>query len=99
MVWATEHDGRFPTNFEFILQLNMQTPRLLICPSDTQNPLRKATNWSGIDPALSSYEIVTPAKSLSDTNSVFLRCKLHGHLGYGDGTVFDGVRRRGKFEQ
>jgi hypothetical protein len=54
------------------------------------------SRWAVFTPADSSYEIVTPGLKDGDTNGVFLRCRIHGYLGYADATVFDGVRRRTK---
>ena len=65
--------------------------RLMVCPADDSR--RCASGWSSFRPDNSSYEIVAPG-----TNSVFLRCRFHGHKSYADMTVFDGVRRRRKFE-
>jgi hypothetical protein len=45
-----------------------------------------------------TYEILAPGMRSDDTNIAFLRCTIHGHLGYSDSTVFDGVRRRHKFD-
>ena len=91
--WAEDHDHYLPTNF-LCLSNELSTPRLLTCPSDHASP--QAVDWSSFGTANSSYEIVSPRVVESDTNSVFFRCKVHGHLGYGDGTVFDGKRRRTK---
>jgi hypothetical protein len=31
-----------------------------------------------------------------DFSNAFFRCTIHGHLGFADGTMFDGIRRRTK---
>ena len=72
-------------------------PRILICPGDHSR--RPAASWASFTTNDSSYEIVTPGLRAWDSNGVFLRCKIHGHLGYGDATVFDGERRRTKVFQ
>lgn len=93
-MWASEHGGTFPTNF-ICMSNEVVTPRILSCL-----PARRArtSEWSAFTPDNCTYEIVTPGVRESATNTVFLRCSLHGHLGYPDMTVFDGIRRRGKFE-
>ena len=91
--WAEDHDGRLPSNL-LSMSNELITPMILVCPGDHSR--RPAAGWGVFTPADSSYEIVTPGLKVGDTNSVFLRCKIHGHLGYADATVFDGARRRTK---
>ena len=85
--WAEEHGGRFPTN---LLCMSNDFPliRRLICPGDTR--WHSATNKNGLTPAQSSYEIVYPGVSQDDTNSVFVRCRIHGYLGSTTRTLVDG---------
>ena len=33
------------------------------------------------------YEIVTPGIGIDNTSNVFIRCRIHGHVGYADGRV------------
>jgi hypothetical protein len=54
--------------------------------------------WSTFDERRCSYEIVNPGISESKPTNVFIRCKAHGHLGYVDGSVFDGKRRMSSHE-
>lgn len=89
-MWAEDHDGRFPTNF-ICLSNEVPTPMLFSCL-----PARRVSDWSAFKPENCTYEIVVPGVPESATNTAFLRCTIHGHLGYPDMTVFDGVRRRGK---
>jgi hypothetical protein len=73
----------------------LNNPIILICPGD--HVRKPATNWAAFTPENSSFEIVTSNLVDGDPNGVFLRCKIHGdHIGYSDGTVFDGIRRRTK---
>jgi hypothetical protein len=92
--WSDDHDGRFPPNL-VSMSNELGGPGILICPGDRSR--QRATNWASFTPESSSYEIVSPGLTNGDTNGVFLRCKIHGHLGYTDCTVFDGTRRRTKF--
>ena len=39
------------------------------------------------------YEIVAPGLGKEDTNTIFMRCKVHGNLGYSGTTVFDGTQK------
>ena len=92
------HDNQsssFPTNLMYLSEAPVPV-RLLVCPRDSSRT--PATNWASFTPDHSSYEIVSPGMAEGDTNSVFLRCRIHGYLSYGDRTVFDGVRRRQRFK-
>ena len=94
MLYANEHEGRFPTNFASF-QDELNTPKILRCSGDRSRI--RAENWKEFTDTNSSYEIVSANLRENDTNKVFIRCRVHGHLGYTDGTVFDGVRRRLKY--
>jgi hypothetical protein len=90
LLWAEDHGGYFPTNF-IMASNEIVTPQVL-----SSVPSRRVRSWSAFTPNNSTYEIVTPGVHRDDKNTVFLRCTIHGHLGYPDRTVFDGVRRRSK---
>ena len=92
--WAQDGDGHLPSDL-LCMSNEVASPRILVCPGDHFR--RPATNWASFTPDQSSFEIVTPHLLDGDTNGVFLRCKFHhDHLGYADGTVFDGSTRRTK---
>jgi hypothetical protein len=67
-------------------------PDIYICPGD--HARKTARNWAEFTTNTSSYEISATGIKVGDTNTVWLKCKLHGHLGYADMTVFDGKKRR-----
>jgi hypothetical protein len=93
--WAVDNSGKMPSDF-LSMSNELSTPRVLICDADRSR--RAASNWAGFTPDQSSYEIVKFDLRDGDTNGVFLRCRVHkDHIGYADGTVFDGIRRRTKF--
>ncbi len=92
-LWANDHDDHLPSDL-LSMSNEVTAIKILICPGD--HSLQPAASWAAFTPADSSYEIVTPGLRNGDTNGVFLRCKTHKHLGYADGTVVDGVRRRTK---
>ena len=85
---------RYPADLTYLS--NRLATKWMICPSDSSR--RAASDWSSFTPEHSSYELVTPSLVRTDTNSVFLRCRVHGHMAYSDHTVFDGTRRRHKFD-
>ena len=93
LIWADDRDGYLPSDI-LSMTTELGTPRILHCPGDHSRHV--AANWASFTLSQSSYEIVTAHLRVGDTNGVFLRCKVHGHLGYADATVFDGVRRRSK---
>jgi hypothetical protein len=93
-VWAEDHGGVTPTNF-LCMSNELSTPKILSCVLARRAHIK---GWAEFTCQDSAYEILAPGMRGDDTNTAYLRCKIHGHLGYIDSTVFDGVRRRHKFE-
>jgi hypothetical protein len=91
-MWATDHDAKLPSTLS-ALSNELATPKILAC-----HPALRVETWQELTPEHCTYEIDSPSLPVSATNTVFLRCRIHGHLGYSDSTVFDGVSRRRKFE-
>jgi hypothetical protein len=91
-MWAQDHDGHFPTNF-LSMSNELVTPKILSCLSERRTDL-----WSSLTASNCTYEVVSPGVSEGASDAVFIRCSVHGHVGYTDMTVFDGHRRRGKFD-
>lgn len=91
-VWAEDNHNMLPGNF-MVMSNELATTKVLICPADRSR--EPALNWASFTTNNSSYALVTPGAPWNSTNA-FLRCLIHGHLGYADGTVFDGKRRRTK---
>jgi hypothetical protein len=94
-LYASDHAGRFPTNFVSMKDFLMTT-KVLVCPSDGRR--KPAKSWETFTDENTSYLIVNPRVLDSAKDEVFIRCRVHGHVGYPDRTVFDGKRRRGKFQ-
>jgi hypothetical protein len=89
-MWAEDHDSSLPTSVS-AMSNEIVAAKILLCPGDH---VRKATtNWASLTSENTSYEIVTPGLHVSDTNRIFLRCKIHGFVCYADGSVFDGNRK------
>lgn len=96
-LWADEYGDRMPTNYECMThaqELPMTRANGWVCPGDERNPMARLRDWSNFNPAHASYEIVSPGVADTETNAVLFRCKIHGHLCYADGSVYDGVSRR-----
>ena len=93
-LWADDHGGFMPTNF-ICMKDEISAPKILSCVGARR---ARTENWADFTPENCTYEILAPGMRVDDTNCAFLRCTIHGHLGYSDSTVFDGVRRRHKFD-
>ena len=93
-IWAGENSNHLADNF-LCMSNELVTPKILICPGDknrkpTDSRAAFATNNC-------SYEILQPVLSADDGTNAYFRCLIHGHLGFADGTVFDGNRSRTKW--
>lgn len=77
LLFAGENNGTLPSTFAELAKQGVDH-RFYICPALKRNA----------GPSTPSYEIVNPGLKVGDTNKVFLRCKVHGHLARADGTVW-----------
>lgn len=95
-LWAEDNNNSNHLADNFLCMSNeFCTPKILICPSDK---VRKAADsWALFTTNNCSYEILRPNLPDDDFTNAYFRCTIHGHLGYADGTVFDGTRRRTKW--
>jgi hypothetical protein len=93
-VWAGDNNHRLPDNF-LCMSNELATTKVLICPSDTIH--RIAGDWNSFTTNNTSYEIVGPNLRDNDFSNAFVRCTIHGNLGYTDGTYFDGHSRKTKW--
>jgi hypothetical protein len=98
-MWANDHAELMPQTLTEMSN-ELCSPKVLFCMAapDAQNLREQMALWSTFDERRCSYEIVNPGISETNFNDVFIRCKAHGHLGYVDGTVFDGKRRLNSYE-
>lgn len=86
-LWAEDNAGFLPTKLNEMSN-EIGTLKILLCPSDLSR--RAPANWDALTSDNTSYEMVTTGLRAGDTNGVFLRCKVHGFIGYADGSVYDG---------
>lgn len=93
LTWALDNSNRLAYNFR-PMSNELCSTRTLLCPAD-HNRIR-AKDWESLDQTNCSYEIIAPGMSAEDKTNAYFRCKIHGHLGFADGSVFDGKRRRTK---
>jgi hypothetical protein len=85
-LWSEDNGGRLPPDF-ISMTNELSWPKILFCPADHLH--QPMTNWATFTANNCSYEIVTPGIYKTNTNVVFLRCKIHGYVGYSDGRVLD----------
>jgi len=86
LLWPDEHNGHLPSDF-LSMSNELGSPRILICPGDHLH--QPATSWATFTTNNCSYEIVSPGLLKSDTNSIFMRCSIHGYVGYADDRLLD----------
>lgn len=92
-VWAGDNSNHLADNF-LCMSNELCTPKILICPSDKTRKL--AESWATFTTNNCSYEILRPGMPDDDFSNAYFRCTVHGHLGFADGTVYDGKQRRTK---
>jgi hypothetical protein len=90
-LWSNDHADRMPTNF-ICMSNEVVTPKVLHCPADRERP--QVGVWEEFSEEKCSYVMVSPGVPPGTTNSVFIRCRIHGHLGFPDGSVRDANRSR-----
>ena len=93
-LWAEDLDGIMATDF-LCMSNEISAPKILSCVPARRT---RTESWAEFTPQNCTYELLAPGKRIADTNTPILRCTVHGYLGYYDGTVYDGVRRHGKFD-
>jgi hypothetical protein len=92
-IWAEDNHKVLPDNF-VCMSNELSTTKVLICPADKSR--QAGLSWTSFTQSNSSYQLLTPGMPYNDSNA-FLQCEIHRHLGYADGKVFDGRRRRTKW--
>jgi hypothetical protein len=84
--WPQDHDGHLP--YDFLSMSNeLGTPRILVCPADHAH--QPAASWASFSSNNCSYEIVSPGVLSTNTNAIFMRCNIHGFVGYADDRLVD----------
>ena len=91
-MWANDHGDRFPSDL-LSMSNEVATPKIFICPGDHSR--KPSASWATFTHEQSSFELVTPSLRDGHTNAALFRCKIHGSVGYADGSVFvNGKRHR-----
>ena len=89
-LWADNiNQGKQPGSMAELIACSneISTTKILICPAD--NFKKPASDFSSIRSNNLSYVLIGKSVLTKDTNSPFLRCEIHGHLGYSFGIVSD----------
>ena len=90
-LWANDRAEMMPTNFT-CMSNELVTPKILHCSADSARP--QVDTWEKFTEDSSSYEIISPGAREGTTNVVFIRCRIHGHLGFTDGSVMNASRTK-----
>jgi hypothetical protein len=85
-LWPDDHEGKLPLNF-LSMSNELGTPKFLVCPSDRSR--QAAVSWEFFGTNNCSYEIVSPGLPKNGSNDIFMRCMIHGYVGYGDDKLLD----------
>ena len=98
-MWANDNGDRMPRTLTEMSN-ELSTPKVLFCMAapGAQKQREQMSKWYKLDERRCSYEVVNPGIPETNRDNVFIRCKVHGHLGYVDGSVFDGKRRMDGYE-
>ncbi|HXT42213.1 MAG TPA: hypothetical protein VN887_19555 [Candidatus Angelobacter sp.] len=88
-IYASDHNDAYPPDI-LSMKNELLTPKILVCPNDPNHAVVAALTWDNFDPSQSSYEYVT--RGLTETTpgfekKVLFRCRIHGHVCMGDGSV------------
>lgn len=87
LMWMQlDRNRHFPKDFVQLFDV-LGPPKSLKCPSDTKRvPIY---DWQQYRPENVTYLVINPGISLTNTNSIFVICPIHGHVIKTDGIVYD----------
>jgi hypothetical protein len=93
-VWSLDNEEAYPPNFQ-VMSNELNTPKILLCPSDTARA--EARDFNSFGAGNCSYEYFVPGqdeKPATEPNRVMVRCPIHGNIGLADGSVQSEVARK-----
>jgi hypothetical protein len=94
MMWLQQIETQnYPKEFSQMFDI-MGSPKSLFCPGDGSRTMIR--DWAVFEDGMSTYEIISPGVSFLETNAVFVRCPIHGHVIRADGFVYDKAGERFK---
>jgi len=83
-LWAADHQEKFPPNL-LSLSNQLSSPRLLVCPADTQRP--RSSSFADLSRLGSSYSYSGAGKMDINPQTEIARCPIHNNLLMGDGSA------------
>ena len=89
-IWANEHKTSVMPVDWLQMKDELNTPKFLTCPADTNRT--RAASWEQFDGSSVSYELPSATPDERDPYIVYSRCRIHGHIGYTDGSAHQGVK-------
>jgi len=84
-MWSNDHGEVFPMDF-LAMQKELNTPKILTCPSETAN-LPRQISWDNFDPRNVSYEWLAAGHKEGNPEEVIARCRIHFNVGLADGSA------------
>lgn len=95
-LWANENRDLYPPDFLSITK-ELNTPKILVCPADKAN-LPAELSWERFNPSRVSYDYFGAGQKeeFSGHEWVLTRCRIHGHIGFHDGSVQQVAPGRGR---
>jgi hypothetical protein len=88
-MWANDRNDEFPLSFASITNEIgyplFGSPTLLYCPMDSSRIA--PPSWTGVDFSNTSYEMLHTNSSPESYEEPFARCRVHGFVVLGDGSV------------
>lgn len=84
-MWSNDNKETFPPDF-LTMANNMNTPKILTCPSDKAN-LPAPGSWDAFDPGKVSYEWLAAGHDETQPDQVITRCRIHANVGLCDGSA------------
>jgi hypothetical protein len=87
MIYADDNADRPPPGLAAMGE--MLTPNVLVCPADRQRSVESLPGWSELDEDSSSYEYFGAdlGQLPGNPDQVLFRCRVHGHVCRGNGSV------------
>lgn len=90
-IWSNDNGGEIlPTDF-LTMSNELSTPKVLVCPADTNRMETRPQAWAEFNPQSASYEILSPGVSEQHPNTIYARCPIHGHVALVSGEVHQRV--------
>ncbi len=69
------------------MKKELNTPKILICPSDKSKNIPETLSWDNFNPSMSSYGFISPGSPITFPDRVLFHCPIHHNVGLIDGSV------------